>query len=624
MSRRLFSLSTILFVWSLSLPRVGIAQDSLTKAVQLNQEAMTDYQNMKIDKASAKLTEAEGLCLQAGVMGPELALTYLNMGVIEAAGRQNSAAAQDYFTRAVCLDDMIMMDPLVSTPDVEAIFNEAKQNAMPDVCVQYKDPANMPPPPPPSGDFPPPPGDGFPDAPPGGGFDAPPPPPPPPPPPQGGPPPPQTDNVRHNAVMQQEKLTPVPVYIEVQPGTPVEKVMLFYRTYGERIYQQIEMRKESGGYAATIGCDVLQTFDPTAIEYYIDVISPGGDVVGSAGNEGQAFQVNMVDSLVGAPPPTLPNGELPEKCQKECPPWNPDCNENCKKYGDFCSSNGDCCQGMVCKEGMCDEGAGGGNFKPKVKIQLGAGTGGAFVPGEEVKPYNRYAEVTYEDWIAVPDNVQYCSSAGYATDEASRQQCFKELSKGVSVDAGMAWSKIHARISVYGYIKEKIMVGATFRAGLPLDSDKNVAAVSPLGMVNFGYRAVGKGTDRYDLTVVAGIGGGFILHRIAYADCNPVWLDPNHPWPNDADQIVCDASQIEYGEWVGPKEADPNIPGSTRNYYMQKYFRKAGYVVAEVGLDQYFWFTKNVGLNIGIMFDALFAPNFAFQGDFQLGVAARF
>jgi hypothetical protein len=52
-------------------------------------------------------------------------------------------------------------------------------------------------------------------------------------------------------------------------------------------------------------------------------------------------------------------------------------------------------------------------------------------------------------------------------------------------------------------------------------------------------------------------------------------------------------------------------------------FRKSGFLGVELGVDANFWLTKNFGLNLGVMFDVLF-PTFAFNMDFQGGVALRF
>ena len=591
--------------------------DPAVEVVQLNQKAMADYQNMKIGDAVATLQEAEGICLQFSLQGHEMALTYVNMGVIEAAGNQNEPAAIDFFTRALCLEPTILVDPLVSTPEVETVFNMAReQSADPSVCAQLAAGAiPPPPPPPPGGDFLPPEG-----LPPGGGFDEPIPPPP----PGaygGGPPPPQTENIRHEGVPQQEKMVPLPLFTMVKPGTDVGQVMLYYRTFGERNYQQMEMASMEGGYGATIGCDVLQTFDPTAIEYYISILSPDGQIVGSAGNEMQPFTTTIVSSLAGAPAPSLPNTPPPSKCVAECPPWNPECNKegNCKQFGDVCTSDADCCKGMACEDQMCtpsDESGGGGDFKPKFRMTAAFGTGGGYVPSESAKPYNRVAEPPFDAWF--PVNETYCRGQGYSSSEDKK--CYDDVTKGIDINGGIAWSKLQFRATPMFYFTDKWMLGASFRGGLALDPSSEVMKVAPLGLLIGGYRILGSGTDKYEMTAILGVGGGFILHKVSYKDCNPYLVTEGHPWyPHDEDGLGCHVNDIDsFSEWKGPAEDDAGVP----NWYEASFFRKAGFVAIELGLEQYFWVHRNFGVHFGLIFDAL-VPNFAINGDVQLGVAFR-
>ncbi len=610
MKRTVFGFQIISMVIVLGVSSRGVAQeDPSAQIISLNQKAMTAYQNMKIKEAVETLQEAEAICLQFGLVGHELALTYVNMGVVEAAGNQNDTSASDYFTRAVCVEKAIALDPLVSTPEVEGIFNAAKQKAQsPGTCTPNMI-GGLEPPPPDSGA-----GMGA------GGFGAPPPPPP------GGytGPVPQSPNVRHEAVREQAKMTPIPFYIEVEPGMPVDKVILFYRTAGESRYQQFLMASQGDGYSVSIGCNVLQTFNPTSIEYYINVMDETGMVVGSSGNEAQPHTISIVDN-VSFPPPPVPGMAAPSKCVEECPPWNPNCNAgSCKQFGDLCDKNSECCKGMICKEQSCTPGESddddSGPFKAHFRMGFAFGTGGGYIPTDYAVPDNRVAEPPYQAWVNTTDNYgnfinqQACTDAGYG----DMKQCFDETRKGLNIKGGMAWAKLQFRITPMVYLKEKLMIGLTFRGGLPLAKNSNMLPLSPLGLVTVGYRVVGKGKDRFELTVLGGLGGGLMYHKVSFPDCNPYATNPVNPGPwdlADADGVVCAASDINpYNEWVGPR---------TGNNYDQTYFRTAGYFVGEIGMDMYFWVVKNFGINLGIALDFLAAPNFAANGDAQLGVAFR-
>jgi hypothetical protein len=625
-----FYFKVLVLAGSTLVPRFALGQDPSAQILKLNGQAMSDYQNMKIDSAMETLAEAESLCLQNGLLGHEMAVTYLNMGIIEAAGRMNNAAAMDFFTKAICIEPSIAMDPLVSTPEVETVFNMSKSQAQsPDTCAQLA--ANVIPPPPP-GDIPPPPPGDF--LPPDTGLA---PPPPPPPGPSG--PIPQSEDIRHTAVAQQTKLTPLPLFVQVQPGMPVERVVLSYRTYGERLYQQVEMKKHGDVFATTIGCDVMQSFNPTAIEYYITVYGPGDVAEGYSGNEMQPHQVNMVDVLVGAPP-ALPDEVPPEKCTEECPPWNPDCNQgDCKQLGDLCDGPGECCKGMVCQDESCVPGdeEGGGPLDPFFRMSITVGTGGGIVFPDKVIPYNQYANTPEAVWKNNRYNIAACNQEGLDMDT-----CYDQLyRRAVIINTGVSWSKLHFRLNPMFYITEKILLGATFRGGIPLVADEAVMKVSPVGLLSFAYRAVGSGKDRFELDLVAGFGGGFIYHRIEYPDCYPTQIGPGHPWAGvdpstgeyyDADQLGCyyvpgkdgdpnvdhPDNRIDiFSEWIGPKE-DPDV-----SKWKHSYFKRSGFLVGELGVDAVIWFGNKIGLNIGLAFDIYF-PDLALNGDFQVGPMMRF
>ena len=459
--------------------------------------------------------------------------------------------------------------------------------------------------------------------------------------------PPESDTVRHTAWSQQTRLTPVPVYIEVKPGLKVGRVVLSYRTSGERFYQQLEMRPKGRGYAVTIGCGVLQTFNPLAVEYYIDVLDEAGQVMGFAGKADHPFQVTMVDVLVGQSP-SLPDSPPPAACTEECPPWQPDCNRHCKQAGDLCDGSAECCEGMVCVEEACapgDAGEGGAASKTHiVRLTVDFGTGGAYVPRKVVKPYNRIAETPFSDWIGVEVNRRDCIATGY--DETTFRDCYDALSRGIEIRPGIAWSRIHFRVGAMFFIGDRILLGATFRGGLPLVAASHGAVpwITPLGLVNLAFRAVGRPDRKYELDLLAGLGGGIIMHRVEYDDCRPVTWDSTHPWKAAADRErgVCEDVYVNagdpsdtfqnidrYNEWVGPSDAEENerlkaMTPAGKNYFQSAYFRKSGYLAMELGVDQYLWFHRNAGIHLGVVLDVLAIGNVALHGDIQLGMATRF
>jgi hypothetical protein len=558
---------------------------------QINSQAMASYANLQIPQALQLLQQAESLCRQYNLRGGDLARTYLNMGIVEAGGNQNNAAAMDYFKKAVCLDRSVMLDPLNSTPEVETLFNMARNQAqVPGTCAQfgiapaYPQPQPQPTYPQPQPTYPQPqPQPVYPQ-------------------PQ---PQPQAQLIRHQPVTQQLRLVPIPLYIDVNPSVTVGKVVLFYRTLGERIFQQVEMSGHGRGYAAKIGCDVLQTFDPSAIEYYIAVLDSSNQLLGTSGTEAQPYSVNMVQTLATMEP-TLPNEVPPTKCVEECPPWNPNCNEgSCKQMGDLCDHSSECCSGMECQNEGCTptEGGGGGErgpFDPIFRFNAVFGTGTGLVSGGDVTPYNQ---------TSVNPNA--------------------EDGSGLAVATGFTWSKFHIRVNPMFYINEKLMIGINFRGGFVGSPDSEVMPFAPLVLASLAYRFVGEGSDMFELSALFGLGGGIIQHRVPYQDCEPAYVEEDDPWydedlddsvqqigckqPREGDPIVIDRDNN--WDWVGPVD-DPDAKEKA-------YFRESGQFGMEVGLDSYIWFVNNFGLNIGVMIDVL-VPDFALNIDFQLGLALRF
>ena len=555
------------------------------KVLQLNQRAMAAYANLQIGEARKLLQKAVGICEKRKIDGDTFARTYVNLGIVEAGGRQDNAAAMDYFRKALCLSSNALLDPLNSTPEIETLFNMAKNQArVPGGCAGGED---SPPPtmPTPHGDPPPTyrPGVGQ---------------------------PPQSNVIRHQPVTQQLRLVPVPIFVETNPSVRVGQVLLFYRTLGERIFQQVLMNMHGRGYAATIGCDVLQTFDPTGIEYYVAVFDRKNQLLGTTGTEAQPHRVAIVQSL-SATAPSLPDEPPPVKCVEECPPWNPGCNDACENMGSLCDMSSDCCAGLVCKDETCvpgekKEDSYSGDFDPLMRIVANFGTGTGLVPGGKVEPYNQTA--------ATPDYVLNSDENAIAYE--------------LSIPTAFAWSKFHFRVGMMFYLTDRFMLGLTFRGGLALDNTypNDVMPLAPTVVANVAFRLVGKGTDRFELDLVAGLGGGIIQHRIPYSDCKRyIIYDPNspvqvtsHPWydPTKVDdkQFGCHDSVIRPDDksWDGVSEE-----------VEKAYFRQAKAFVAELGFEIYVWFTDLVGLNIGLMTD-LYVPTFALNGDVQLGLAFRF
>jgi hypothetical protein len=112
---------------------VALAQID-TQITDLNTEAMEAYQNLDIDTAGTKLEEAIALAEQNGYVGPEVAVSYLNLGVVYVAGLGDMEQGGAAFLTALCMQADAQVDPLLSTPDVQQVFMQAQADAQAGGC----------------------------------------------------------------------------------------------------------------------------------------------------------------------------------------------------------------------------------------------------------------------------------------------------------------------------------------------------------------------------------------------------------------------------------------------------------------------------------------------------------
>jgi hypothetical protein len=113
--------------------RVASAQVD-AQIADLNAQALEAYQALDLDTARAKLEEALGVAQQTGYGGPEVGQTYMNLGVLFVAGMNDRDQGLSAFISALCFQPDAQLDPLLSTPDVQAVFAQAQQDAAAGAC----------------------------------------------------------------------------------------------------------------------------------------------------------------------------------------------------------------------------------------------------------------------------------------------------------------------------------------------------------------------------------------------------------------------------------------------------------------------------------------------------------
>ena len=160
------------------------------------------------------------------------------------------------------------------------------------------------------------------------------------------------------------------------------------------------------------------------------------------------------------------------------------------------------------------------------------------------------------------------------------------------------------------------------------------AAFAVAGPTPEAARFVSFASGMVALTALFGLGGGVIQYRVPYKECRE-WVsivpsDPDgavvsHPWYDtslsDQYQSACQDAALDSEENGG---ATWTNAWNGTDWIEKSYFRKAGKLVVELGLEMNFWFVKSFGLNVGLISDVYFVPDFDLNLDFQLVPVFRF
>jgi hypothetical protein len=310
------------------------AQKSAQQVVEdLNRDAMEAYNALDINKAGAMLEEALRVAQDGGIVGPQLARTHLNFGVVLIGGVGDQNAGLNAFVAALCADPAAQLDPLTSTPDIQAVFTAAMERARGGACPTGGGPAAGP----------------------------------------AGPaaplPPPPDQALVHYSPPEQLAQTPLPLYVEINPLAQAEKIYLFYKGLGMDKYKRVPMYRFGTGFAYQVSC--TDVWEPK-VTYYIEAHGEDDKVVGVIGTSAQPIEVPIVAARTQGEP-ALPGAVPPATCQsKECPPGV----KGCKQLGQVpiagsCSNDQDCQSGLECRSEECMLIGGGGTEVPEYDPSTG-------------------------------------------------------------------------------------------------------------------------------------------------------------------------------------------------------------------------------------------------------------
>jgi hypothetical protein len=241
-----------------------------------------DYLNLQFDAALDKLNQAKAVCEEG--CGQSVKATILrDLAVVYFAGKEDRAKALDYFKQAFQADPFIQLDEDLSSDEIKAVFNEARQAV------------------------------GVPSSSEGAVAD----------PDEPSKPPAATGS--HTAPAEQAVETPVPLYMIAPEDTDAVKLM--FKSPGQDKFRSMGLRRYKAGWGGEIDCNAASK-KPGTLEYYFIMYDELGRETGRVGDEFETFTVPIKTSLSG-PGPSLPDQSPPGSCKEvmaaDCPPGFPGC-----------------------------------------------------------------------------------------------------------------------------------------------------------------------------------------------------------------------------------------------------------------------------------------------------------
>jgi hypothetical protein len=105
-----------------------------TQVGDLNRQALDAYQALDIEGARAKLERAIKLAQRSNHVSPQVAQSFLTLGLVYVAGMNDQEQGLASFVNALCMQQDIQLDPLLSTPSVKQVFAQAQKDAKAGAC----------------------------------------------------------------------------------------------------------------------------------------------------------------------------------------------------------------------------------------------------------------------------------------------------------------------------------------------------------------------------------------------------------------------------------------------------------------------------------------------------------
>ena len=231
-----------------------------------------DYLNLQFDAAIQKLKEAQALC-EEGCGQSVQAMVLRDLGVVYFAGKEDKAAALDYFKKAFQADPFVKLDEDLSSDEIKGAFEEAR------VAVGAPSSADS--------------GEAS----------------------ESATPATASATGSHTPPAEQAVDTPVPLFMSAPAET--DSVKLMYRIPGQDKFRSMGLRRYKDGWAGEVDCESVSK-KPGNMEYYFVMYDEMGRETGRVGDEFEAFTI-AIKSNISGPAPSLPDQRPPESWPRTSP-----------------------------------------------------------------------------------------------------------------------------------------------------------------------------------------------------------------------------------------------------------------------------------------------------------------
>ena len=217
----------------------------------LNKDAMVAYEGLEFDKAKASLEKALAEAKKYNIdRSKAAATTHLNLGIVWGTGFSNREMAIQHFTKALCIESDLKLDPMLATPDMEELFKNARENAKTH-CQKTVD-----------------------------------------------------TKFEHTPVEAAKEGKPIKVWAKVGAGLKAHQIILAFRVSGAARFTRVAMNPTKPG--LYLGIIDGRQVRPTSIHYYIEAQNESGERIKGHGKGGSPNIIRVIPDRTRKPlpPPT--------------------------------------------------------------------------------------------------------------------------------------------------------------------------------------------------------------------------------------------------------------------------------------------------------------------------------